>query len=874
MIKRTMNWTVFERPALRCRACGAWDRGTQVYQLRGEGPPDAQIALVGEGAGWKEEALEQNFVGRAGELLDGCIYEAGLLRANLWLANSVRCRMTNAAGKDRKPSMHELDCCRGYTVDELKRLKPKVIVALGDTAAAMLLSRSFGGIRDRRGKITWSDEFNAWIVETLHPAFAIRQYAQRAFIVEDLKTAKRILEDGAPRVGVPTEIEVVDRIDRLREVKREVVETGHFHFDWETNGVHVTKSEGFCLSIAIRERHAYVIPRRQQNWVTYWGRYLKEADSILRDIFESSCSKGGFNVAFDMSMTQNTLGVLPRNVTFCGMIAHHALNNHLGWAAHNLKGCAALYTDMGRYDDALDAWLIEHGYTFEGKPDMNYVWKAPNDIVWRYNGMDSDASLRLERLFVPQLHEEKLWKIWCEDLMPTALEHQETDREGVRIDEPYLDEVSALLADGLRKLEIEIANAAGHAVNPASHPQVANVLYEEQGLPILARTEAGKPSSREEVLVQIRDLSDLVPMIMQHRAIAKVKGTYVDGKDSERGRKKALRAVMDEDGYARMNTIVIGTETYRFVTRKPFAIHTWPKQDTKIFKEMPSVRALIIPDDGYSFIERDFVQQEFVIQAIAAEQWDLVDAMLNDGEDIHEKVTRDLGGTAKTDYLLPEGHPEGYAFDGYNWRNREAYTTYKNMRMKFKSVNFMILFRGGAKKLARMALGCTGDYKRGVICANSKSVKCDCEYTAGEYISDYYERYEKIRWWQYRQIKQGYATGRSMGLFGTYRKLPAFFDSDPFTRFEAERQACNYPIQNGGAHVMRRAYLKVKARFRKEKFPGRVVVTVHDQLICQVRDDLIEEGDYIVRRYMENAYPELAGRSLRTDAVVTKRWGG
>lgn len=865
------EWTVFEKPAHRCRACGAWDKGSKCYKLSGDGNPEAQIALVGEGPGWKEEELEKPFVGRAGELLDGCITDAGLLRSELWITNSARCRLINKIGKDRKPSMHELDCCRGHTLDELREIKPKVIVALGDVASAMLLSRRFGGIREERGKVTWSDEWQAWIIQTLHPAFALRQYAQRHFIIEDLKTAKRLVEEHGPRIVVPTDIEIVSSIAGLQRVKEEILDAGHFHFDWETNGLHLTKSEGFCVSFSIREGHAFVVPRLQESWQDYWGRHLREADAMLREIMLSDCTKGGFHVGFDMSITQTTLGVRPTNVTFCGMIAHHALNNHLGQGAHGLKSCVALYTPMGRYDDELDAWLKDHNYTVDGKADYAQLWRAPNEIVWKYNGMDSDGSLRLEHIFVPQLHEECLWKIFTADLMPVAIEHQETDRIGVRINVPYVDEVSAQLAAGLATLEEKIAELAGHSVNPSSPKQVANLLFEEQGLPILGRTDNGDPSTKEELLLQVKDLSDFVPLILQHRAFAKIKGTYVDGKNSVKGQKKALRAVIDDDGYARMNTLVHGTETFRFVTRKPFALHTWPKT----VPGMPSVRAFVIPDDGYTFITRDFKQQEFVIQCILAGQWDMVEALLDRDEDVHELVTQELGGVAKKDYLLAHSYDsEGYAFDGLTWINKDAYQLYKAARSKFKSVNFMIMFRGMAKKLARMALGCTGDQRRGVICKVEGTVVCGCEARAQEYITNYYERYEHIKWWQYRTIKIGYETGRSVTPFGTYRKLPAFFDSDAFTRFEAERQACNAPIQISGAHVMRRAYLKIKERLRKEKFPGRVVFTVHDEITCQFRSDLIEEGDYIMRRYMEAPYPELAGRSLRTDGVTTSCWGG
>lgn len=886
------QWTLYESAEAQCDACKLREH-SQCYKLKGEGPHGASIALVGEAPGWQEERDERPFVGRAGQLLDGCIAEAGLNRDTLFLTNAVRCRPINLNNqKDRKPTLDEVDACRAYTLEEMRRLKPKVIVALGDTASSMLLSKKFGGIQQRRGKATWSDEWNAWIVETLHPSFALRQYAQRHFIIEDLKHAKRIVLEGGEREATPTQVEVVWTLDHLERVRDEVIAAGHFHFDWETygpkhldpsrgeneNGLHLTKARGFCLSIATREGHAYVIPRYLQNITPYWGRSLGKVDDLLREIFLSDCRKGGFHVSFDISITQSTLGVKPTNVTFCGMVAHHGLNNHLGSGAHGLKSCAALYTPLGRYDDELDNWLIENGYTKDNKPDHDYIYKAPDALVHKYNGTDSDASLRLEHIFVPQLHEEGLWKIFTTDLMPVALEHQEIDRIGPRINVPYLDQVSKQLGDGLESLKNLMTTkareegyiAADAEFNPNSHDQVAALLYDAQGLPILGRTDGGKPSTKEDHLIQLKDASDYIPLILQYRAFTKVKGTWIDGTKSVKGQKKALRAVLDEDGHARMSTMVHGTETFRFVTRKPFAVHTFPKT----VKGMPSVRALIIPEDGYTFLDADYVQQEFVIQSIVAGQWDMVEAILDRGEDAHEAVAYDLGGVKKSDYLAPAEWADPYEYDGLIWKSRDAYNTYKSVRSKWKSVNFMVMFRGQAKKLARMALGCTGDYRKAVVCKNTGSPVCDCEQTADTWIKQYYERYEAIKWWQYHTIKKGYETGRSWTPFGTYRKLPAFFDSDPFMRYEAERQACNAPIQISGAHVMRRAMLGIQARFRKEKFPGRVVMSIHDELITEIRTDLLEEGEYIVRRYMEQPYPELAGRSLRVDVARASCWGG
>ncbi len=873
------EWTTFERPSLRCRACGCW-QSSQINALAGDGPPQTDIALVGEAPGEWEEAQDANFVGRAGEMLNGCLTEAGLLRAEVFVCNSVRCRPVTPLRRNRKPTMHEIDCCRGYTLDELAGVKPRVIVALGDVAMTSLIGKQLGGVTEHRGKVRWSDEWNAWIIPTFHPAYALRKYAERHWIVADLRLARETVERGGPAPVETTHVDVIRTLDDLYAMRDDVLSYEEFAYDWETNGVHLTKSRGFCMSISVREGHAYVIPRYLSGMMPAWAhRDFPIVDNVLRELLLSALRKIGWHLAFDNNVSRTTLGIWPNNPWFCGMIAHHALANHLGGRAHGLKLCASMYTPMGRYDDPLDQWLVEHGYTDQGKPDYGKVWLAPDEITHLYNGSDSDATLRLKNVLVPRLHAAGLWKVFTTDLMPVSTEHQEIDRIGVRINCSYLDELSGLLGSALDTMRVELASyAENDTLNPSSHKQMGELFYDTLGLPILARTNTGQPSTREDVLVQLKEMHPAVPLLLAYRAHEKIKSTYVDGKDTAAGRKKALRAVIDDDGYARMNTLLAAAETFRFITRRPFAIHTWPKTDPK--SGIPSVRALIIPDDHYVFLTRDYTQQEFVIQSIAAGQWDMVEALLDRGEDVHEKVTRELGGHEKSSYLWAPDFGSAYVeIDGDHWKSKDAYDEYKKQRQKFKNVNFMILFRGGARKLARMALGCTADYRTRTPCKLEGVVDCSHEQTAARYISDYYDLYDAIKWWQYQTIKTLTRTGKVVGLFDTYRTLPGIWDSNAYVRLEAERQGCNFPIQNGGAHVMRRALLRTQERFRgkpplRAPFPGRVVFTLHDEMTAQVREDLVEDGDYIVKTCMEAPYRELGGRSFRTSGVRTTCWGG
>ena len=204
-------WTIFPTTGAQCRDCGLWRSSRGAICLPGEGPEHPAIAFVGEAPGEEEEAQHRNFYGRAGQLLTKAIKAAGLSRFEVWIANAVRCRPPHPlTGKNRKPTAHEVDCCHGFLDRELKRLKPRVIVAMGDTAMASIFGERVGGVLDSRGKTIWSETYGAWVVCTFHPAYLLRRPSEEFFFIQDVLRAKTIAEQGHLPQPSPTDY----RVDR------------------------------------------------------------------------------------------------------------------------------------------------------------------------------------------------------------------------------------------------------------------------------------------------------------------------------------------------------------------------------------------------------------------------------------------------------------------------------------------------------------------------------------------------------------------------------------------------------------------------------------------------------------------------------------
>ena len=186
------------KAAAECQACDLWKTGTQT--VFGEGTASAEIVFVGEQPGDKEDLAGRPFVGPAGRVLDEALEAAGIDRSLAYVTNAVKHFKWTARGKRRihqKPNWSELAACRPWLDAELEAVKPKVLVALGATAAQALLGRQFR-VTKQRGVPIESD-LAPHVLATVHPSSILRQETDedRAVamdeLIADLKVVAKLL---------------------------------------------------------------------------------------------------------------------------------------------------------------------------------------------------------------------------------------------------------------------------------------------------------------------------------------------------------------------------------------------------------------------------------------------------------------------------------------------------------------------------------------------------------------------------------------------------------------------------------------------------------------------------------------------------------
>ena len=197
---RTPTLDDLRAAARGCRACDLFLTGTQT--VFGEGPPRAEVMMIGEQPGDQEDRAGQPFVGPAGRVLDEALVEVGIDRSRVYVTNVVKHFKWVARGRRRihsKPNAREIRACRPWLEAELADVEPRVVVALGATAAQALLGATFR-VTQQRGKPLEGTGLAPYVIATVHPASILRapdpesREAEGRAFVEDLKVVKGLLD--------------------------------------------------------------------------------------------------------------------------------------------------------------------------------------------------------------------------------------------------------------------------------------------------------------------------------------------------------------------------------------------------------------------------------------------------------------------------------------------------------------------------------------------------------------------------------------------------------------------------------------------------------------------------------------------------------
>jgi len=530
---------------------------------------------------------------------------------------------------------------------------------------------------------------------------------------------------------------------------------------------------------------AFSTSPRDADYVPTGHRALGEIESMppgdaldaLRGVFEDEAvRKIGHDLKFDAILLARhgiTLGGLEMDT----MIASYLVDA----SQHDLEDLALEHTS---YKALREEDVCGRGVKAVSPGDL------PVEAVLTYACERADLAGQLAPILAERLVQVELTDLYTAIERPLIPVLVAVERAGVRIDAPALAAQSQKIEQELAARQAQIYERAGEEFNINSPKQLSAILFEKLKLPTLQR--GGKTSTAVEVLEELALAHDLPRMILEWRALMKLKGTYIDALPQ-------LVNPVTGRVHTCFNQAVAATG--RLSSSDP-NLQNIPIR-TALGRE---IRRAFIAEPGHVLVSADYSQIEFRVLAHMADDEFLIDAF-REGADFHERTALKIFGAD---------------------HGRDPH----ELRAKAKMVNYALLYGKTSFTLAK-DIGVTPQ-------------------AAQAFIDAYFAGFPRVRAFLDRTLEDARQTGVVRTLFGRRRLVPDLNSRDFQRRSQAERYAVNLPIQGTAADIMKRAMIDVHAALAPHP-EARMILSVHDELLFEVPKARVDDLAAIVRDKMQGA---------------------
>jgi DNA polymerase-1 len=521
------------------------------------------------------------------------------------------------------------------------------------------------------------------------------------------------------------------------------------------------------------------------------------------------------NIKYDLQVLRE-YGIALSPIAGDPMVADYLL--HAGERSHNMEVLA---------DKHLHHRVIPITELIgKGKKQLS-MDQVPAAEVVTYAGEDADVAWRLCRKLEPVLEQENFKRPACasgektgiylyDDLeIPLIEVLAELEFNGIRLDTPFLRRLGDDMTRQLAALEKQIHAVAGREFNIASLKQLRQVLFDELKLPTKGRTAiTGEASTAQDILEKLaKDGHELPQKLVEHRKIAKLKGTYVDALP-ELVNPKTGRV------HASFNQTVASTG--RLSSSDPNL------QNIPIRSEQgEQIRQAFLPEQDWVLLTADYSQVELRLLAHFCGDDALRQAFAED-RDIHAAVAAQI-------FSVPE----------------KDVTT--SMRRMAKTVNFGVIYG-----ISAFGLG-----------ARLEMAKEEAE----KFIDAYFARYSKVLDYQQNLLKRCLRLGYVSTILGRRRMIRGIRSWSSYKgRNQPEREAINMEIQGSAADLVKVAMLSIYRRLKREERKARMLLQIHDELVFETPPEELTEVASLVREEMTDALSDRLTVPLKVDVAAGANW--
>lgn len=572
--------------------------------------------------------------------------------------------------------------------------------------------------------------------------------------------------------------EIITTHQQLNHWLNKLEQSKQFCIDTETTNLDVMQAELVGISLAVEEEKASYIPLAHTDGSTQLVK--EEVLTALKPILENpAIGKIGQNIKYDYSVLKNH-GITLKGINYDTMLESYVLNSGAG--RHDMDSLALKYLGYKTisYEDVAG----------KGAKQLRFD-QIPVEKAGVYAAEDADITLRLHHKLYPML-DEPLRNVLHDIEMPLLTVLADMEMHGVLIDPVILKKHGSRLKEQMQALEQEAVQLAGKTFNLNSPKQLQEILFDEQKLPVVAKTPTGQPSTAESVLQELAFDYRLPAVILEYRSLSKLVSTYIDALP-KRINPKTNRV------HTSYNQAVAATG--RLSSSDP-NLQNIPIRS----EEGRLIRTAFIAPEGSLLMAADYSQIELRIMAHLSQDDNLLRAFAN-GWDIHAATASEIFQT-----------------------NLDAVT--KEQRRRAKAVNFGLIYGMSAFGLA-------------------KQIGVERQ-DAQHYIDTYFRRYPKVLEYMERTRKQAHQLGYVETLFGRRLYLPEINSRNLMRQKAAERTAINGPMQGTAADIIKKTMLAISGWEHSQKNPSaKMIMQVHDELVFEVRKEATEECRAIIHKLME-----------------------
>lgn len=656
------------------------------------------------------------------------------------------------------------------SLDEIERRADEIPGVVGqnlrDALPRLPLSRRLVTIMD--------DLDLPWPIESLTVGVPNRELLTSHYQTLGLKTSLRALEQSVPAGEVSPATATAADVRKAYELVLEeadfarwlrTLETASLiAFDTETTSLNYMQARVVGVSFCVEPGKAAYVPFGHDYLAAPAQLAEDRVLGALKPLLENPrIAKVGHHAKYDRNVLLNH-GIELQGIRFDTMLESYVLNSTA--SRHDLDSVALQQLGVSTIHFEDVAGKGARQLTFD---------QVPLDKAGPYAAEDADVCLQLHHKLMAGIHAvPALVQVLEEIEMPLVPVLSRIERNGVLVDAEMLRQQGVALSKRMVEVEEEAYAAAGEPFNMGSPKQIQQILFDKLGLPALEKTPTGQPSTAESALQELAQTHPVPRLILEHRALSKLKSTYTD---------RLPQDIDPRTGRVHTSYHQAVAATGRLSSSDP-NLQNIPIRTA----EGRRIRQAFIAPPGKRLVGADYSQIELRIMAHLSRDERLLEAFAS-GLDVHRATAAEVFGVAPAEVS-------------------------DDQRRSAKAINFGLIYGMSAFGLARQ-LG----IERGA---------------AQTYVNLYFERYPGVKRYMDDIRTQAHDQGYVETVFGRRLYLPEINSRNVQRRQYAERTAINAPMQGTAADIIKRAMIAVDGWLIEQAVPAAIIMQVHDELVLEV----------------------------------------